>query len=137
MKTNLFKTTGKIAIVLVMIFGIHFSADGQVIARDKQLHIGAGAVVAGWGTLIPQNNKGWKPFIYGVGSATIAGVGKEVTDLGGFGTPDFKDLGATVLGGVVSAGIITGVKAIIRKAVPSRRRFLYAQRPQQQQFIIR
>jgi len=127
MKTNLLNRSTKLIIAVLILSGIHFSANAQ-IARDKQLHIGAGAIVAGWGTLIPQGNSGWKPFVYGVGSATIAGVGKELTDLGGFGTPDVKDLGATIIGGVVSAGVITGVKAIIKRVGPIRRnRVYYAQ----------
>jgi hypothetical protein len=131
MKTNSLKRFGTLLISFTLLLAVNLKSNAQ-IARDKQLHLGAGAVVAGWGSLIPQNNKGWKPFVYGVGSATIAGVGKELTDMGGFGTPDIRDLGATVIGGLVSAGIITGIKAIIKRTSPTRRRVLFAQRPQPQ-----
>jgi hypothetical protein len=86
---------------------------GQKIAIDKQLHIGAGAVVGAWGTLIPQDQKGIKPFVFGIGASAIAGAGKEIVDLGGFGTPDIKDFGATVIGGIISVGMVQGVKAIV------------------------
>lgn len=97
-------------------------------------------MVSAWGSMIPQDNTGWKPFIYGVGAATIAGAGKELADLGGLGTPDLKDLGATILGGIISVGIITGVKAIIKKTPIVRRKRLHAQRRKvlytQQQFSL-
>jgi hypothetical protein len=115
------------ALILVM---ITLPAKSQ-IAKDKQLHLGAGAVVASWGYMLPVQSTGWKPFVYGVGSATVAGMGKELADLGGFGTPDFKDLGATVIGGIVSVGIITGFKAIFHKSNNSRRRAYYAMKAQE------
>jgi hypothetical protein len=87
----------------------------QAIPKDKQLHLGAGSVVSAWGTMIPASDDHlWKPLVYGIGAATVAGAGKEILDMGGFGTPDVKDFGATVLGGVISTGIVVGVKAIIK-----------------------
>ncbi len=99
------------------------------IAKDKQLHLGAGAVVGSWGYLLPTQSTGWKPVAYGIGTATIAGMGKELSDLGGFGTPDWKDLGATVIGGVVSVGIITGFRAIFRRQPNhNKRQMLFARK---------
>lgn len=83
------------------------------IAYDKKLHIGAGAVAGIWGTfagnsleLTPE-----KAALFGVGSAVVAGVGKELWDYSWriFGDTsarfDPKDLGATVIGGVIGAGL--------------------------------
>lgn len=133
MKTGETKNSKRIIrsiIAAAVIFITALPAHGQQIARDKQLHLGAGAVVAGWGYMVPSQQQGWKPVIYGLGTATLAGVGKEVADLGGFGTPDIKDLGATIIGGAVSIGVITGVKAIIKRAGVHRRYNLFAQKNQ-------
>jgi hypothetical protein len=110
---KILKITGKFIIAAFFLLSVSLTANSQ-IAKDKQLHLGAGAVVGSWGYLLPSQSTGWKPVAYGIGTATIAGVGKELSDLGGFGTPDWKDLGATVIGGVVSVGIITGFRAIFR-----------------------
>jgi hypothetical protein len=104
---------GKFILAVLVLLSFALQANSQ-IAKDKQLHLGAGAIVGGWGYLLPSQSTGWKPVAYGIGTATIAGVGKEISDMGGFGTPDWKDLGATVIGGVVSVGIITGFRAIFR-----------------------
>lgn len=101
----------KLCILLVVL--ISTASYSQKIARDKQLHLGAGFLVGAWGTLIPED-KNLKPILYGIGASVVAGAGKELVDMGGFGKPDIKDFGATVIGGVVSVGIITGVKAIIK-----------------------
>ena len=114
MKNIITTKSGKILMGALLLLTISFSAKGH-IAKDKQLHRGAGAVVAGWGYLLPSAASGWKPMVYGLGSATIAGAGKELADLGGFGTPDWRDLEATVIGGAVSVGIIMGVKAIFKR----------------------
>jgi hypothetical protein len=126
MKNGSSKNSRKFLLSGLLLISLFMSAHGQ-IAKDKQLHLGAGAVVGGWGYLIPKQTTSWKPIAYGIGTATIAGVGKELTDLGGFGTPDLKDLGATVIGGVVSVGIIAGVKAIIKTTKRNRRMVSYAQ----------
>ena len=110
-----------LSIAIFSVMPVH----GQ-IAKDKQMHLGAGAVVGSWGYMIPAESKGWKPIVFSIGSATVAGVGKELVDMGGFGTPDIKDLGATVIGGVVTAGIITGVRAIFHKPGQNRKRPLFA-----------
>jgi hypothetical protein len=127
MKHIISTKTGKILMSALLLLTISFSAKGQ-IAKDKQLHLGAGAVVAGWGYLLPSAAAGWKPMVYGLGSATLAGAGKELADMGGFGNPDWKDLGATIVGGAVSVGIILGVKAIFKKQHNrnnKQRRFVY------------
>ena len=104
----------KKSIIILMLMSIIISVNAQMIQRDKQLHLGAGAVVGAWGSIIPQNQTGVKPFLFGVGASAVAGAGKELVDLGGFGTPDIKDFGATVIGGIVSVGAMQGIKAILK-----------------------
>ena len=88
--------------------------NAQQIPKDKQLHFCAGATIGAWGYIIPGPKAPlWKPIVYSIGTSTIAGVGKELIDLGGFGTPEWRDLGWTMIGGVVSAGILTGIKKVI------------------------
>ena len=99
-------------IITSIIFNNIFS---QIIPKDKQLHIGAGAVIGAWGTLTTKETTGWKPIVMGIGWATAAGVGKELADMGGLGTPEWRDLEATVIGGVIGVGILTGVNYIVRK----------------------
>lgn len=70
-----------------------------MIARDKQLHFIAGfalALVCGalFGPLI------------GLGAAVVFGVGKELYDLTGRGTPEMADLWFTIAGGAVGAIIL-------------------------------
>ena len=127
MKNISSKNSRKFLFSGLLLISLFMSAHGQ-IAKDKQLHLGAGAVVAGWGYLLPSAAAGWKPMVYGLGSATLAGAGKELADMGGFGNPDWKDLGATIVGGAVSVGIILGVKAIFKKQHNrnnKQRRFVY------------
>lgn len=125
---KILKVSGRFFIALLVLISITFPGHSQ-IAKDKQLHLGAGAVVSSWGYMIPTQSSGWKPVAYGIGTATIAGVGKELSDMGGFGTPDWKDLGATVIGGVVTVGIITGFRAIFRHhGTHNKRQMLFARK---------
>ncbi len=97
-------------LIIFLIFSISLNA--QQIPKDKQLHFTAGAVIGGWGTLTVSQETLWKPAIAGVLWATVAGAGKESYDKMTGGKFDVKDLGATVIGSIVSVGIITGIKAI-------------------------
>jgi hypothetical protein len=51
----------------------------------------------------------------GICWATAAGIGKEVADKCGYGQAEWKDLGYTIIGGVISVGIITAVRGVIHK----------------------
>ncbi|MBK7712024.1 MAG: hypothetical protein IPJ37_14440 [Bacteroidales bacterium] len=125
MKNLNMTNSGKFLLSMIIVIFLSIPAKSQ-IPKDKQLHLGAGAVVAGWGYMLPTQSSGWKPLVYGLGSATIAGAGKELADMGGFGTPDWKDLRATVIGGVVSVGVIMGVKAIFKThRTNKQRRFVF------------
>ena len=95
------------------------------IAYDKKLHIGAGAVVGVWGTfagnsleLTPEQSA-----LFGMGSVAVAGVGKELWDvsyrLWGYNDKfDVKDIGATLIGGVVGVGLSYAGLKIFKRAKP-------------------
>ncbi len=82
------------------------NVDGQIIPKDKQLHLGVGMFFGGWSYAVANDRSGWKPVIYGMVGATGIGGLKELYDLAGGGTPELMDLGATMLGGAISVGII-------------------------------
>ena len=68
-----------------------------MIARDKQLHIAAGIILA-----LPAICIGWIAFVLPL----IGGIGKEVWDAQENGTPDKYDALATVLAGLVTVVLI-------------------------------
>lgn len=86
------------------------------IPQDKWLHGGAGAVSSAFFCTfsMPQDEL-LKPAIYGLTGAAILGTSKELLDLAGLGTAEWKDLGATMLGAVITQGVIIGAKTIIKR----------------------
>lgn len=88
---------------------------GNCTAQDKQLHIFMGGYAAGLGSVFhtPQHEI-VIPAIKGMTAAAILGTSKELFDLAGSGTPEWGDLGATMIGAAITTGIIIGVKAIIK-----------------------
>ncbi len=105
---------------LILMFGIaKLTAQVQ---PDKALHFGAGAVSSMFfSTFSMPQNEIWKPAIYGMIGATGLGVSKELLDLAGLGTPEWADLGATMLGAAISMGIIIIVKVIVKRIIIYRR----------------
>ncbi len=68
---------------------------------DKQAHFWAGAAIAASVTLYTN------PFL-GLLACIVAGVGKELRDATGRGTPDVWDAVATVAGSVVILPLLIG-----------------------------
>jgi hypothetical protein len=101
---------------LIIILFLFSSLAGAQIPKDKQLHFVAGTTIGSWCFLVGDHNKQseWKPVIYGISGATLAGIGKETYDKLQGRPFDVRDLGATILGGIVSVGIIEGIRAIIK-----------------------
>jgi hypothetical protein len=101
---------------LVIILFFLFSSVCAQIPKDKQLHFTVGATIGSWCFLVGDHNKQseWKPIIYGISGATLAGVGKETYDKLQGRVFDVKDLGATLAGGIVSVAIIEGVREGIK-----------------------
>ena len=123
-----------IAIMLIFLMLFQF-ANSQIIAKDKQLHLGTGTFVGAWSYIIPSEGTGLKHIIYGVSGAAIIGIGKETYDYMSYRKFDCKDLGATILGGVISVGIITGVKAIFKSHKSNR--VVYHQNKKTKLFVLK
>jgi uncharacterized protein YfiM (DUF2279 family) len=112
-----------IACAAITLITLTCFAQEYKIPVDKQYHLGAGVVFGVWGTFAG-NSLQWKPekaALMGLASATVAGVGKELWDevdyqIGGYGTGfDFRDLGATMIGGVIGVGLTyAGLKIFYR-----------------------
>ena len=96
------------------------SAISAQVDYDKKLHAGAGVVIGTWGTLAG-NSLDLKPggsALFGIASATVAGLGKELWDEIEYGGFDVKDFGATMIGGAVGVGLsYLGLK-IFKKSKP-------------------
>jgi len=72
------------------------------VARDKQLHLAAGALIGGTVTLIAKKNDIKHPELWGIGFAVLAGALKEAADRRHAGNHwDGRDLSATAAGGIV------------------------------------
>ena len=101
--------------IIMILFILSIKNCSAQIPKDKQLHFGAGVVISGWSYTIPIDQTGWKPVIYGLSGSVIAGGAKELYDLTTkTGHAEWKDLGATILGSIVSVGIITGIKRLVK-----------------------
>lgn len=90
------------------------------IPTDKKYHAGAGVIIGIWGTfagnsidLAPE-----KSAIFGMGSVAVAGLGKELWDEIDYGGWDWKDFGATMIGGVVGTGLTYAGLKIFKKHKP-------------------
>ena len=103
-----------IGLIIVLFLALSQRCEGQ-IQQDKQLHFGAGLVIAPWGMATVPYKSDFKQSMTGMVWATGAGVLKETLDLAGFGTPEIKDLGYTVAGAITGVLIVNGVKVVIRE----------------------
>ena len=84
--------------------------------QDKLLHYGVSAGIAGSGyvagALIFETRA--HALAMGAGAAALAGVGKELADLGGYGNASFKDLAWDGLGMVTGLAVAWGIDLLIR-----------------------
>lgn len=72
------------------------------VAKDKQLHLAAGALIGGTVTLIAEKQGSRHPELWGIGAALLAGALKEAADRRQAGNRwDGRDLAHTAAGGIV------------------------------------
>jgi len=72
------------------------------VAKDKQLHLAAGALIGGTVTLIAEKQGSKHPEIWGIGAALLAGALKEAADRRHQGNRwDGRDIAHTAAGGIV------------------------------------
>lgn len=93
-----------LTILLTACLGSCFSQ----VKTDKVSHFGVGYATGALSSAIVLNNSNgknewFKSLAVGFGSSALIGCGKEVYDYLDYGVFDFKDLGATVLGGVLGS----------------------------------
>lgn len=84
--------------------------------RDKALHFGASALLAGGGYAAATGiwPERWKAFAMGGSVSLAAGAAKEGLDAMGFGTPSWRDFTWDVAGTLVGLGIAYAVDAVVR-----------------------
>ena len=89
---------------------------------DKLLHFSASAVLAGLGYGVSSLFVSPRPAraATGAGAALTFGVGKELYDLSGYGTPSWRDLTWDVVGTGVGTAIALGVDLLLGRATKSR-----------------
>jgi putative lipoprotein len=91
-------------------------ADDPWLGRDKVIHYGVSAGIAGTGyvagALIFDTRA--HALATGAAAATLAGVGKELADLGGYGHASWKDLAWDGLGMVTGLAVAWGLDLLFR-----------------------
>lgn len=97
------------SILIILLFTT--VCNGQIIPKDKQLHIYCGAASGTWFYTLGQNKR---PVLYGITGSALVGIGKESWDKINGRPFDMRDLGFTIIGGVISSGIITGIRKMIK-----------------------
>ena len=78
------------------------AAQAGGLQKDKQLHLAAGAIIAGTVTLAAEKEGRKHPELWGIGAAVLVGLAKEMSDRRKPGNRfDGGDLAATAAGGIV------------------------------------
>ncbi|MBT3276280.1 MAG: hypothetical protein HN368_24240 [Spirochaetales bacterium] len=101
------------AIIIILILATSdLQAQDINTISDKDLHILAGTIVSlgTAGAIFIASNDYLtitSTAVIAGATAIVAGIGKELFDTLGFGTPEFRDILNTVLGGVVGISAIT------------------------------
>lgn len=102
---------------ILIIFGLLLTlltADAQLFAPDKKKHFLVGTEIGFAASSITVNKKPIVGFAWSVGLTTVIGGSKELIydKWMGKGTPEWKDFGCTVLGGVTGFAIVRGFYGI-------------------------
>lgn len=90
--------------------------DDPWFGQDKVIHYGVSAGIAGTGYAVGALifDKRAHALAMGAGAAALAGVGKELADLGGYGHASWKDLAWDGLGLVTGCAVAWGLDLLIR-----------------------
>jgi putative lipoprotein len=86
------------------------------LGRDKLLHFGASAVIAGgsYGIATTFVRPRWGALLLGGGVSLAAGTTKELLDMAGLGSPSWKDFAWDVLGTIAGLGVAWGIDLLVR-----------------------
>ena len=96
----------------LIILLISFQGYSQQV--DKVAHFGVGYIATATTSALMSKQTPWKNLAIGIGSSVVLGTAKELYDYNKKGVFNYKDLGATVLGGVL--GSVT-IRFTIRKTI--------------------
>jgi len=90
-------------------------ADDEWLARDKALHLGVSATLAGGGYAAssPWLDARWQRCTAGASLALGAGIAKEAWDATGAGDPSWKDFGADVAGTALGVLVALAIDHLI------------------------
>ena len=106
------------ALVAVTLFAARpaRAADDDWFGRDKALHFSVSAILASGTYAVSAAffDARYPPLLLGAGVSLGAGVGKELADLAGMGTPSWKDLAWDVIGTVAGLAVAYGLDLAIR-----------------------
>lgn len=102
-----------IIIILILLFSVKTSA--QFLSPDDKLHLGAGALISGttYTVVYSATKDKKKAFWYSLGSAVLAGIGKELIDVSEKERFDTGEVVATATGGLLvstTINLFTGKK---------------------------
>lgn len=112
----------KWVLILSLWLGWSTSAQAQTsdawFGRDKALHFGFSAIIAsgGYGVSAFFVERPLHRALIGGGLSLLAGIGKEVLDLMGFGSPSWRDLAWDVIGMTTGVLFALLIDWIVRKA---------------------
>jgi hypothetical protein len=97
---------------------VPIASPGELPPWFKYLHFLAGLSLGlSASELVREAGSPWLRPLVAVGTAAVAGVGKEVLDSTGFGDPRFSDIVVTTIGGLAAAGILLYTQSVY-PAVP-------------------
>lgn len=105
-----------LALVVALLVPRPARADDDWLGRDKALHFGVSAFLSSstYAVSAAFFDARYPPLLLGAGVSLGAGVGKELADLAGLGTPSWKDLAWDVIGTVAGLVVAYGLDLAIR-----------------------
>ena len=91
------------------------------LGRDKALHFGASALIAGgtYGIVATQADARWPRLLVGGGVSLAVGAAKEGADALGLGDPSWKDFTWDVIGTVAGLAIAWAIDVAVRGVGPA------------------
>ena len=106
--------------ILIILSLLSLNCHAQQLS-DKQLHYAGGVFAGAWGTWVGSiyfEKSPEKSALIGLGITALAGLGKEGIDYGTGGKVEMRDLGNSMFGGFVGAGLVYMGMKIFQSNVP-------------------
>jgi len=106
--------------LLIILSLFSLSCTAQQLS-DKQLHYAGGTFAGAWGTWVGSiyfERSPEKSALIGLGITALATGGKELIDYGTGGKVELRDIGNSMFGGFVGAGLVYMGMKIFQSNVP-------------------